>query len=121
MHLRVTIGAAAAEQVRARRATGQSPGRIGNGWVTRAFVAGLAKEWSPHFQQRRLCRSVRLVTGAAVLRHRLVFPQKRSAVFSMTTRAGLIHGALDQLRRSRRTVGRMTVGASHLALAHRMM
>src|SRR5271167_3896291 len=64
---------------------------------------------------------MRIVTVAAVLGDRLMFPEKRAAVFGVTGGASLIDGVFNQLRRRGGTVWRMTRGAGHRAFAQRMM
>ncbi len=117
----VTIYAAGGQQEGAGVGARQTLGRARNGGVPRAFVTALAEEGRAHLEQRRLRGTVRLVTVAAVLRHRLMLPQERPAVFGMAARAGFIDGVLHQLRRRRRTMRRMTGGAGHLAFPQGMM
>jgi hypothetical protein len=84
-------------------------------------MARLTEKRCADLEQRRLCRSVRIVAVGAVLRDGLVLPEKRPTVFRMTIRAGFRDGVLDQLCWCGRAVRRMAGGARHLALAHRMM
>jgi len=89
--------------------------------MARALVTRLAQERRPQFKQRRLRRPVRVVTISAIVGHRLVFPEKRAAVFSVTGRASLVDGIFNQLRRCGGTVWRMARRARHRAFAQRMM
>ena len=89
--------------------------------MARALVTCLAQKRRPQFKQRRLRRAVRIVTVGAVLGDRLMFPEKRPAIFGVTGRAGFIDGVFNQLRRGRRTVRRVARGAGHRAFAQRMM
>src|SRR5580698_7029261 len=118
----MTIDAAADQQIRAGApAARQSLGRVDDRRMTCALMTRLAQERRPKFKKRRLRRSVRIVTVGAVLGHRLMFPEKRAAVFGVTGRASLIDGILNQLRRGGGTVRRMARRACHRAFAQRMM
>jgi len=119
--LRVTIDAATSEEIRARRTARQTLWCIEDGWMTRALVTRLTQKRRAHLQKRRLRRSVRFMTVAAVFRDRLVFPKKRPAVFRMAARAGLIDGVFYKLRRRRGAMRRMARSTGHLAFAQRMM
>ena len=108
---RKALGAAARQTLR----------RVGDGRMARALVTGLAQKRCAHLEQSRLHRTVRLVAAGAVLGHRLVFPEKRPAVFGVAAGAGFIDGVLHQLGGRRRAMRRMAGGARHLSFAHRMM
>jgi len=89
--------------------------------MTRALVTRLTQKRRAHLKKRRLRRSVRFMTVAAVFRDGLVFPKKRPAVFRMAARAGLVDGVLYKLRRRRGAMRRMAGSAGHFAFAQRMM
>ena len=106
VYLRVTIDAAADQKKRAWVcASGQPLRGVKDRGVTRTFVTGLAEKGRPHLQERRLRRTVRIVTVAAVLRYRLMFPQERTAELGMTGSAGFVDGVPHQLCRRARSVG----------------
>ena len=117
----MTVDAAAGEQEGAWRSARQTLRRVGDGRMTRALVTGLAQKRCAHLEQRGLYRAVRLMAAGAVLGHRLVFPEKRPAVFGVTGRASLINGIFNQLRRGRGTVRRMARRARHRAFAQWVM
>ena len=109
-----------------RKALGMPPpgnpcGVLSDRRMARALVTRLAEKWRAYLEQRRLHRAVRVVTVAAVLGDRLVFPEERSAVFGVAAGAGFVDGVLHELRRRGRAMRRMAGGAGHLALAQRMM
>ena len=89
--------------------------------MTCALVTRLAQERRPKSKKRRLRRAMRIVTVGAVLGYRLMFPEKRPAVFGVTGRASLINGIFNQLRRGRGTVRRMARRARHRAFAQWVM
>src|SRR5271165_883441 len=85
-------------------------------------VAGRADEVLRLNHQARLVRAMRVVTDAAVLAHRLVFPQERSTLVGVAVVAGLVDGEfLDLMGPSRRAVGVMAIGACNLAFAYRVV
>jgi hypothetical protein len=121
MNLRVTIDAAANEEIRAGISSREPLGRIDYGWMARTLVTCLAQKRRPQLQQRRLRRAVRVVTVSAVLGDRLMFPEKRPAIFGVAGRASFIDGIFHQLRPGRRAVRRVARGAGHRAFAQGMM
>jgi hypothetical protein len=121
MNLGVTIDAAAGEQERARSSARQACRRVRHGRVPRAFVTRLAQKRRAHFQKRRLRGTMWIVAIGAVLRDRLVFPQKRPAKFSMAGSASFGDGVLDQLSRSARAMRRVARRTRHLPFAQGMM
>jgi len=66
-------------------------------------------------EQRGMVRTMHLVTQGAVLRDRVVLPQKGPALLGMTGVAVLVYGQLVQIRRSGTAMRVMTVTADHLA------
>ena len=56
----------------------------------------LAQERLPDGQQTRLCRTVRIMAGGAILGHRLMFPQEWTALFRVALRAGFHHAGFAQ-------------------------
>jgi len=106
VYLRVTIDAAAGQKKRAWVcASGQALRGVKDRGVTRALVTRLAEKGRPHLEERRLRRTVRVVTVAAVLCDRLMLPQERTTEFGMTGSAGFVDRVPHQLRRRARSVG----------------
>src|SRR5665213_358895 len=85
-----------------------------------ARVAVLAKHWCTNRQQRRRIRTVRRVAVGAVVSHRSVLTQERTALLCVARIAGLVHRLFHQQLRSRRSVWVVTVRTAHLALENRM-
>ena len=83
-------------------------------------MTGLAEERRPQLEKRRLYRTVGVMTVGAIFRDRLMLPEKRSALFAVAGRTGLVDGVLDELRRRRRSMRRMAGSAGHLPFAQRM-
>jgi len=61
------------------------------------------------------------VAIGTVLRHRLMFPQERTAKLGMTARAGFRNGVLDELRRAAGAMRGVAGRACHLSFQQRMM
>jgi len=120
VNLRMAVGATAREQVRIGIGTREGLRRAHEGGMSRPFVAGLAEERRAQLQERRLHRTVRVVAVGAILRHRLMLPQKRSALLAVAGGARFVGGVLDELHWRRRAVRRMARSACHLALAQRV-
>src|SRR5215469_13083703 len=73
--------------------------RLWLGRMAAAVMAGVTYARHPHLQELRVGGAMRLVTVRAILYDRWVFPEKRSAAFSVATQAVFICGALDELLR----------------------
>jgi energy-converting hydrogenase Eha subunit C len=102
-------------------APGESLRRVHGRRMARSLMAGLAQKRRAQFQQCRLRRTVRIVTIGAILGHRLVLPQERTAILGMTAGTGLRGGVLDQLCRSAGAVRGMAGRACHFPFQQRMM
>jgi hypothetical protein len=99
MDLRVTIDTAAADEQRTwASAAGETLRRVHGRGMSRAFVAGLAQKRGANFQHGRLHGAMRLMTIAAVLGDRLMFPEEGSAQLRMAACARFGHGILDERR-----------------------
>ena len=72
--------------------------------MSRTFMAGLAEERWPQLEERRLYRTVRVVTVGAIFRNGLMLPQKRTALFAVAGRTGFVGGVLYELHRRRRSM-----------------
>lgn len=83
VNLGMTVDTAAGEQEGAWRSARKTLRCVGDGRMPRALVTRLTQERRAHLEQRRLHRTVRLMAVGAVLGHRLVFPEKRPAVFGV--------------------------------------
>ena len=94
---------------------------VGHRGMTLHLVALLAQERGPRLQQRGLRRAVRVVAVGAILGHRLMLPQERSTIFSVTGRAGFGHRAALQRGRRVGPMWRMAACASHLAFDQGMV
>src|SRR3954470_14956668 len=84
-------------------------------------VTALTEHRHPHREHAVVGRSVRIVAGRAVLPHRCVLPQRRSAHLGVAAVAGLVDGGADFQRldvgdRAVRVVART---ARHLPFAYR--
>lgn len=89
--------------------------------VTIGFMTLLADPWRSRLQQIRTDRSVRIVANRTIFLHRLVRANKRPALLHMTLVTGVIDIVANQLLRKDRAMHVVAVGASHLALAQRMV
>lgn len=67
--------------------------------VSAAIVAGVADAWHPHFQQLWVAGAMRFVAIRAIFYDRWMFPQERSAAFSVTTQAVFVGRTLNELLR----------------------
>src|ERR1019366_8718913 len=111
----VAVAASTTQHIRGVRETQSAAGSR----AMHGAVAFVAQPRTRHFQQIFVVRAVRLVAVQAVLTHRRVFPQHRTALFSMTLVAILVHRSLaDQLVRNA-AMWVMAIRASQLALANR--
>ena len=88
--------------------------------VTGGFVTLLAQKRSPGLEQPGGRRTVRRMADRAVLGHRLMIPEKRSALFDVTLEAGFIDRITGQKLHPGRAVRIVAVAASHLAFGRRM-
>lgn len=94
---------------------------IEGGRMESLAMALLAEPWLTHTQHAWLVGAVRIVAIGAILTHRLVFPQERSAFFLMALVTGLVDGILGELIGTGRAVRIMAVGAGHLAFPDRVV
>src|ERR1700758_4056221 len=109
MNLRMAIQAAAvATEIETGGAGGMSDDAL-PAHVIRRRVAVEAEEGHFFLQQTRIHRTMRIVAIGAVLAHRLVFPQHRTALFGMASVADVIDADFLQQSGSGRSVGIVTV------------
>ena len=87
----------------------------------RTVVAFLAHERSARFQQWCDVGTVRRMAIAAIFCSRLMFPQERTALFSMTLEAGFIDRVFLQQLRTGRTVQIVAIRTDHFAFTDRMV
>ena len=80
----------------------------------------LTKERWALLEQCRVDRPVWVMTVTAILGHRLVIPEERTAFFHVAGVAGFNHGVAGHHLRPGRAVRVVTVGAGHLAFDDRV-
>jgi len=85
-----------------------------------AVMAVVAQERSTRFQQRSQVGTVRCVANRAIFGNWLMFPQERTAFFSVAGEAGFANGVLLEQLRTNRTVRIVAIGANDFAGIDRM-
>src|ERR1700722_2672120 len=84
-----------------------------------AAVALVAQARPRHFQHRLVDRAVRVVAVEAVLAHRRVLEQERTALLGVALVAGVVDRGLAQQALGGAAVRVVAIGADDLAFAHR--
>src|SRR3972149_5312565 len=83
-------------------------------------MALLAQERAAYLQHAIFRSAVRIMTNRAILAHRRVLPQERTALFGVALIAGFVHRVLGQLRSGGRAVRIVAVGTDHLGFPYGM-
>lgn len=121
MHLRMAVLATPGHQVPGIGATGiQIVTAIAHAGVAAGRVALLAEQRWSLGQRCRVIAAVRVMAQAARFGDRRVFPQVRSAFFSMTGVTGVIDVIRGQQKIVVAIVNVVTIAAGHAAKAQRM-
>src|SRR5882762_7589986 len=113
----VAVQAAARDRVRGGARAGE---RAGGAAVARRLVALLAQEGLADLEQVRGGRPVRVVADAAVLLHRLVGADERTALLHVAHVAGVVDAVAHHHAGADRAVRVVAVRARHHALADRV-
>src|ERR1043165_246454 len=113
MDLRMAVLALAIDRVDGLRVAG-----VGRMSAQRA-VARLAEPRPRNLEHEVVGRAVGVVTVRAVLPHRGVLEQERSALFGVALVAGVIGGRLLEQRIAEASMRVMAAAAGHLSFAHR--
>ncbi len=83
-------------------------------------MAALAQHRAARRQHARMVGAVRIMTSAAVLGDRRVFPQVGAALFGVAAEAGVVQRLPGELPLAGFTMRAVTPVAGHLALANRV-
>ena len=118
MDLAVAIQAVLAQHILVAAAAGQTFAAVGQAGVESCHMALLAQGWAASGEQSVMHRAVRTVAEAAILCHRRVLPEERSALLLVTLEAIVVDRGLVQAGVSEAAMGIVAVAAGGFTLGN---
>jgi hypothetical protein len=118
--LPVTVHAALSEQKLRWHLRGNAVGVVNQARVSRLGMATLAQQGSALRQHTGMIRAMWCVAQSTVFRNRLMLPQVRPALLSMTLKTRIVHGLPRELQCGGIPVRAVATTAPHLAFIKRM-